>query len=289
MVPIIERSVYITDLRKNAKYDLFFSWLFSTNPKELFKAGAEVDKIFQNTIESLIDQDKKKFDESYKNIARREPSKYSPFTNDDLLLFVLITGAKKFSKDLEWVQKVLTIRESSDFESQTIKKTFQNIIRDNYESSDNAFQIIIALESVLSNELISWHEKKQFYESLTTKDFPFFKSEFLNITALKAYDIIITQGDKSDYSYYYYLKEFERRFMKKTQKVSWSVFFFTCLLVAGVIVWLVFNPKYEGLMGKFDTIFGLLGVAIFSIWRKRVVSWIESKIRKFWGHIEKSV
>jgi hypothetical protein len=285
MVSLIERSEYITELRKNSKFDLFFSLLFSVNHRNTFSFDAEVDRIFFNVLSSLIENGDKKFMENYTEISVREPKKNSPFTNDDLLLFLLICGAIKYNADMSWIKKIIDVRGNSDSEGKLITTTFRNIINNNHRSKDNAFQIIIALEDLLGLEYVSWEEKKQFYKDVTSSDFPFFKSDFLNILSIRAFDLVILQGDKSDDSLFNFLKDFEKRFVKRILLISILIYVLLCVMLIGLISWLVFSPSYEGLMGKFDTILGIVGIALFSFFKSnKVIYWISVILQRLLGH-----
>ncbi len=290
MVSIIERNSYVSELRKNEKFNLFFSFLFFVEDSKELEINAEVDDVFQSVLVAFIKNDKSKFNEFYDKIAEREPNKHSPFTNDDLLLFVLIVGALKFKKELNWVKNVLDVRESSSEEGHLIKKTFQNIINGNFRSKDNAFHIIIVMEELLELELLSWNEKKFFYQDIVTKSFPFYKSELLNISALKAYDLIVLEGDKSNEGHFQFLKEFERKFSRRTKLFSLTLFYSVCILFSILITWLAFSSQFGEIMGKFETIFGIIGIAIFSFFKRNsVINWIDGVIKKFLGYPEKRI
>jgi hypothetical protein len=285
MVSIIDRNSYLSELRNNSKFELFFSLIFSLSLKDDFKTTAEIDEIFKNVIYSIVEEDENKFADWYEKISARKPSKYSPFTNDDLLIFVLVVGTLKFKRSTDWIKEVLDVRENTNEESRLITKTFLNIIQDNFLSKDNAFQIIIVIEELINKVYINWAEKKEFYSQIVRLRIPFFKSELLNITSFKAFDLIILEWDKSNENYFRFLKEFERGFIKRINIFSRIIYWVLCLVVIGAIAWLVFNPNYEGLMGKFDTLFGIIGVAIFSYLKsKNVISWIARKIQKILGY-----
>jgi len=290
MVSIIERNEYISELRKNENFNLFFSFLYSVSDTKKLEISTEVDDVFQSVLLAFLKSDESKFNESYDKISEREPNKHSPFANNDLLLFALIVGALKFKKEMSWVKKVLDVRETANADGQLIKRTFQNIIGGNYKSNDNAFQLLIVMEALLEIEMISWKEKKDFYLDIIKKGFPFYKSELLNITALKSYDLVFLEGDKSNESHYHFLKDFEKRFSRRTKLFSVCTYYLVCLIFVGLISWLTFNSTYEGIMGKFDTIFGIIGVAVFSIFQKNnAINWIDDMVQRFLGYPVKRI
>jgi len=285
MVSIIEKSKYVSDLRKNAKFDLFFSLVFESKYINEFSFDAEVDKIFYNILSSIENNDSKCFNENYSQISAREPKKSSPFTNDDLLLFVLIIGAKKFSADYSWIQKTLDIRENFDTEGKLIKSTFQNIINNNYNNTDNAFQIVFIMENLLDIKITTWEIKKEFYKRISMLEFPFFKSDFLNILSFRAYDLIILQGDKSEDGLFSVLKEFERKFKLRVTWISRLTHFVLISFAIYIVFLLAMNPAYEKMMEKYAVILGIGGVTVLSIFkRENVIRWISVFFFKVFGY-----
>ena len=265
MVPITDRNNYISDLKKNGKFDLFFSLVYHVDTISTFTVDAEIDKIYVNILNSIRDNNKELFETNFSKLSEREPKKNSPFTNDDLLLFTLIIGVKKFGFNSSWIQTILNIRETPDVEGKLLKITFQNIINGNYRSYDNAFQVVMVFEELLEIECVTTTERKHFYKQITMLPFPFYKSELLNILSLKAYDIIITDNDKSEEGLLFLLKEFDSKFLKR---IKLTTYFLQTILSIAIVMFIVKLVSQFSVVKDFiesyNLVLGFLGVGAFS-------------------------
>lgn len=288
MVSIIERNSYLSELRGNSKLELFFSLIFSNPPKSDFETTAEVDEVYKNVVFSIVENDENKFVKWYGKISARQPNEYSPFTNDDLLLFVLLIGTLKFNQTSDWIKNTLEIRKNTNSEKNLISRTFKNIINDNFQSTDNAFQIVLIIEELTGKKLLTWTEKKHLYLQLVTSNFPLYKSELLNITSLKSFDSIILEGDKSDESDYSMLKEFEKLFNLRVALISK---FFHWVIVGGLYLFIVYsyfvNQTFQDFIKHNSGFFNLIGtgglVGMFAF-SKRLTNFNERIIKRFWGY-----
>jgi len=288
MVSIVERNSYLSELRNNSKFELFFSLIFSNPPKSDFEATAEVDKVYRNVINSIRDNDKNKFVTWYEKISVRQPNEFSPFTNDNLLLFVLIVGALKFNQNSDWIKNILEIRKNTDNEKRQVTTTFKNIMSGNFKSSDNAFQIVFVIQELIGKELITWSEKKHLYSQLATLGFPLYKSELLNVVSIKSFDSIVLEGDKSDASHYSLLKEFEIKFNTRTRIIGQILHAMSIIGIYGGIIYLYFSHlPFQNLIKPVLPLMNLLGFGGFSamiFFKERIGLFYENLIKKFWGY-----
>lgn len=288
MVSIVERNSYLSELRSNPKLELLFSLVFFKPPNSEFETTVDVDKVYKNTIFSIVENDKDKFAKWYEKISARQPNEYSPFTNDDLLLFVLIVGVLKFDGNPEWVKNILGIRKNTDDEKSLITTTFKNIINGNFKSSDNAFQIVFVIQDLVGEELITWTEKKNLYTQLATADFPMYKSELLNITSIKAFDSVILEGDKSDESNYSQLKKFELKFCSRAKLMGQTLHVLSVIgLYVGFFYWYFFNIQLQNFIKPylgFMNFLGFGGLSAMIFFRNKIGLFYEKLIKRFWGY-----
>ena len=287
MVSLIERSTYVTDLRRNIKFNQFISFINCSSIDKI-DYDIEIDRLFNNIIISIKQGNKQLYHEAYSQISERQPNKNSPILHDDLLLFALIVGSIKFKSDTNWLIRTIQSRESSEKEGILIKNTFLCILNGNYKNKENLFQLIIVIENLLDLELISWEEKSDFYAKITGDDLGLYKIDFLNIISLRAYDLVIVEGDKSDTSNFSFLTSFEKRFLKRTNIISNIIYFFLVIAIATALIKFAVNPKYKEIIDKVFPIVGAIGITILSlVRRKKLIPFFENGIKLLFGYKKK--
>lgn len=284
MVSLIERNSYVSDLRRNPRFEQFISFIHHSTVENI-EYEIEIDRLFNNILLSIKQSNKQLFSKVYSQISERQPNKNSPILHDDLLLFILIIGSIKFKSDSNWLIRTIRSRESSEGEGVLIKNTFLSILNGNYKNKENLFQIIIVIENLLSLELISWEEKSDFYEKITSAELALFKTDFLNIISLRAYDLVIIEGDKSATSTFAFLSSFEKRFLKRTKIISNTIYFFLVITVATVLIIFAINPKYKNIIDEIFPILGAIGISILSlVSRKKLIPFFENGIKLLFGY-----
>ncbi len=282
MVSIVERSSYLTELRKNSKVDCLFNFLFANSPNEYSNDN------FSQIIKCLEQNDKVKFNQIYKELNSREPSNHLPYVHDDFLLFSLILGGKKFGIDLSWVKRTLSVRSTTDVEGNLITISLKNIIDNNYKSQDNNFGIILSFEAILNQKYISWQERKLFYQEIIRKKLPFYSSELLNLLALKAYDIVILEGDESRESKYNMLSSFETSFLNRVDFLSKALhWILNSLLISVLLYFYVTKPSFNSLLRDNSvvvSILGLGGIVAQVIFNNKVSNGFRYFLFWIWGY-----
>lgn len=279
---IIERVSYIDSLRENEKINSFHTLLFGGKPNR--KDNTD----FNELILSFQNNDQESFSRIIAEYEAREPSVDSPFVNDNYLLFLLIFGAKKFDCDLTWISKILEIRISTNDDYRLISTTFKNIIQDNFKSTSNDFGIIMNYENLIGEKLITWEERKRFYEELVTRPFPFYSDDLLNLMALKAYDIVILEGDEKRESKFNALQGFETRYLRFVDMYSLLLQWITIVLLVGVFMYSYYEYTWlKNLVNDNSVFAGLLGfgglTATF-LFKGKLRNIFKSLLFKIWGY-----
>lgn len=283
---IIERTSYIGNLRENEKVNSFHTLLFGGKTKE--NNNTDFDKL----ILSVQNSDKESFSSIIEEYEAREPSADSPFVNDNYLLFLLIFGAKKFALDLDWIIKILDIRKSTNEDSILISTTFKNIIEDNFKSKSNDFGVIMTYEYLIDDKLITWEERKYFYSKLVERPFPFYSDDLLNLMALKAYDIVILEGDEQRESKFNALQGFESRFLKSVGTYSLILQWISIIFFVGAFIYSYYEYNtFKNIVKDNLFIAGLLGVggmiATF-LFKGKLRNIFKSLLYRVWGYNTKN-
>lgn len=263
MVPLIQRSTYLDELRRNAKFDLFFQFLNGERASKTFQIESDIDEIFAGVIHSIWDNQADAFNKNLQNLATRTPKNTSPFVNDDLLIFVIIVGVKKFSVSIDPVVKILNAREGEDSEGKAVTKTLLNLVNGNYTSLENEFEVVIALEGLLLKNLVTAKEKIIFYRRVVNKRFPFHKSDFMNTVSLRAFDLMISQADKLFSGEYEVLDKFKMSFQKRAKIIARAVQITIMVLLSfGLYRLGTLIPSINSFFQNFEPIVGILGLSV---------------------------
>jgi len=284
MVSLVERSSYITNLKRNTKFNQFISFVNNSSFDNV-DYDIEIDQLFNNILLSIKQNNKQSYHQAYSQISERQPNKNSPILYDDLLLFALIVGVIKFKEDSNWLLRTIQSRESSESESVLIKNTYLSILRGNYTNKENLFQLIIVIENLLCLELISWEEKSDFYSKITGNNLSLYRNDFLNIVSLRAYDLVIIEGDKSKSSYFAFLSSFEKRFLKRINIISNIIYFLLVIIIATILIKFAVNPRYKDIIDKVFPIIGAIGISVFSlVSRNKLIPFFETGIKLLFGY-----
>lgn len=282
MVPIVDRASYTSQIRENIKVDRFFGLLFNIDSE--VKEQTE----FNQLIDSIKTDHKGKFQVIYETLIEREPSQEAPFVNDNYLLFLLILGCQKYGFQSKWITKVLDTRNPTTEEAKLISTTYKNLINRNYTSKVNDFGIIISFEVLSNKKNISWEEKKLFYQSITNRKFPFYSDDLLNLLALKAYDSVVLQGDKSRESKYNSLLNFESKFISRVNFYSHLLQWVIIVFLIGIFIYSYSTKSwFKNLVDtniKFAALFGIGGVLVTFFLRGKLRDIIKRLLHHLFGY-----
>ncbi|HEY2582601.1 MAG TPA: hypothetical protein VGI43_12385 [Mucilaginibacter sp.] len=285
MVSLNDRSAYIQELKQNPKFNLFYQFVNDLPISYDIDVSVSTDGIILRAIKSFLIDDKMEFESCFAEITGREPKSNSPFANDNILLYVMICGILKFGVNDSWIRKILKVRLANDEESHLIKNTFQNILDKNFVHSGNANDMIIPLESFINQSLLPSSDKKQYYLYLINCDFPPYKSDFLNVLALKSFDLLLFQNNLSENGAIFKYIQFEKSFLKRVDFLAKVIFALIILVVAIYIVKFVFDTSSTDTINKLVAISGLFGFGVFSFFKREwVLRGLRYTIKWVWGY-----
>lgn len=286
MVSLKDRNDYLGRIKQSEKAHLFYDFLFLESILKTNDGVVEEpsDKLFFEFLLSLQTNNGELFNKNYLEISKRKPSPESPFVNDDFLTFCLILGVKRFNIDSTWVQSVINCRTSQNEETNETIQTYKNILKDNYKSKDNNFGIIIVFQNVLLKEFLSGIEKSEFYNKTIKLDYPMYKSDFLNLISLKAFDLVLGEQIISASSNTNIMTDKLSKFSRRVKSISIGIYSTIYVLIFAAVIWASTNDKIGNLIQNAEAIFGFLGFAgilgnFFQ--RKKVINFINSIITKY--------
>jgi len=260
MVPLESRSKYLMELGQNPKLLAFYNMLYLKSivipPSQL----SETDEIYYSMLEAIVTDNKNLFNVHFHKISKRTPSKdsVSPFVHDDLLIFTLLVGVIKFALEKAWLQNLLSIRSAS-----AITSTFDALLKNNYQSKTNLFEIVIPFLELLDDHSFSNDYLNKAYSTISNNQILFdSRHDFQTILSLKAYDSIVLsrQSEGSELSR---LKEFEKKFTARVRIVTLIVY--NALLIGGlyfIVKLLDSYPEIKEYANTIALVVGILGLSL---------------------------
>jgi len=171
------------------------------------------------------------FSELYTDIVRRRPKSESEWVYNDILLFALTLGVKKFELERDWLEDVLSIRlERSQEESRSVAQTYMDLIKDNFENTSNHQPLMIVMKNSLDLAIGNTESLNSTYQSLTQREFPYSKVAFLNLICLKAFDIIVLSKGLIDIQRQKAIEKFVVKFNKRITQIAIALWWLLLLL-----------------------------------------------------------
>ena len=296
MVSIIQRLRYRDDLLDNQKIQVFCYFITGQDIPENLDFPVEVDNFFYTFVKFFQSSNKEGFQKNYTELSRRRPSSDSPYVYDDYLAFIIVACLLKFDLDGRWMFEVLDIRKCSNLECQQLTTTFKNILRKNFNDKDNNRSVIITMQYLLNMEVLQETEIKAEFLFISNGKLPIYKSDILNLVSYRAFDIIIVKANILENEHVSYLRNFEKRFLKRVKIMATWIYYIFCiaLILSGGYAYFK-NPTVKEMFGSVDvifavfTVFGMGGIVAELISKKKITKYLVSKIENFFGYSQKSI
>lgn len=265
MVSIENRTSYMERINESAKLKAFHQFLLGKEIPSLSNNNiSDSDEQFFKVLSAIQTNNKTAFEEIYVKKSRSNPGKDSPapFVNDDYLIFSLIVAITDFDIDKTWIKNIISIRNRN---ATTI--TFENILNENYSSTDSQSEIVLMFLSLCKQSLINNDLLNVAFKCITgnTKLLET-RNDFQILCAFRAYDLVIEQKEASEGSEITSLKKFNQEFKKRIKILSWilqaGVFFG---LIYGLFKLPIYSPETIILIERYNFVFTIIGVSGFTL------------------------
>lgn len=219
---------------------------------------SDSDQQFIEILLAIQTSNKSAFEEIYSLKSKSKPSRESPapFVNDDYLIFSLIIAIKKFGIDETWIKNILTLRNRN-----IITITLENILNENYSSTSNQAEIVLIFLQQHDQSLISNQTLNDAFKSIMNNASLFEnRNDFLILSALSAYELIIELKEAPDGSEIQLLKRFNKRFINRTKVISWFLQAgFLSSIIYGLLKLPVYSPETVTKINNYGYLFTLIG------------------------------
>lgn len=282
MVSLEEQNTYLSNAVKTEKLRAFYSMLqlskFNYSDRDL----SEIDEIYFQIINSIVNNSKGNFEKYYTKISKRIPVENTPFIHNDYLIFSIILGVFLFNKDKSWIKMVVGKRSNSQ-----ITSTFESILNDNYSNNTNIQEIVTVFLFLTKKQKISNEILEETYKSiLNSSDLFKKKNDFQILISLKAFESILSLiKEFPNREEFNFLKNFESKFKKRIINLSNFIYYFVLIVFIFFIYKIVKdNQGLKKVLDDLGSILGIFGLAVgggtFAIFKKK----FQLLMLKLFGH-----
>ncbi|NLR57636.1 hypothetical protein HGH93_05975 [Chitinophaga polysaccharea] len=274
MVSLDERIPLLQALNGDNKLHAFWSLLIN-KPIDFQLAAdndSEVDQVYFGCIKAIIADNKPEFELHFNRLARRSPTRDDPppFVFDDLLIYTILVGSCMFGVGKEWLGNILRIRPSSP---STI--TFQNLLNVDVNRYDSLQFVVVPFlhrknRSVISNEMLN-----NALNEITSDPSLFTGNNlFAALLAMRCYNLIISMKEYGKNPLDLQFLEYKPIFLRRIKIVArFSLAILVFCLVHFLVLFLKNYPSLKAAAESYNTIAGLLGAGVASLFPKLVQGW----------------
>lgn len=275
----LERTEYLKTIEGNWKTKLFHDFIIEKKlDLSITHSSSTIEKIFASFIKSVSDNKKSDFIDIYSEFSKRKPSDDSPWIYDNYLIFIIVIGIIQFELDKAWILETLKIRQGTNVELKEINTTFVNILKENYSSTDNLFEIIFLFQELVNIPLSPVEELNQLYENLVSNpDLLIVRDDFLKLIRIRVIDIIILKKELPNTKEISSLKSFKGTFLKRVKILSKVInLVFIISLILGIILIRSKSKENQDFIDLMSLVLGVMGVGLIAF-----LKWISKQINIF--------
>jgi hypothetical protein len=193
-------------LQANADLELrgFYAFVFG----ESVDISTAHDIPHLNLLRTVSNQDKKAFEKQIADLEKRQINDDSVWCENDSLVFLILVGSEIFDVRSELIEKVLAARENNtNSGARKVNQVFRALSRKEYGmEGEYSFIKIVFLE--LSRQLTLTNESsRQPYLSLVRSGLLDELSPFLQVLAVRAFDLILFNREPKKFENYSHILE----------------------------------------------------------------------------------
>jgi hypothetical protein len=297
MVSLISRSEYIRQFESDEYSAILINFLLSKEISiDISIVPSNANDVSIRALSAIQKDDQKLFSNVFEYINKRKPKSDSDWINNDILLFALSLGVCKFKLDKKWLLEVLEIRTAhSHDENKLVAQTFIDVLQSNFDNANNYQPLMLVLKYFLDVSLGDESYINTIYQELTHNNYPYFKTSFLNLIALKAFDIILESKGMIDLEKQKATIEFVNSFSKRVCQIATIFWLLLFAIVISINIWFLYfyltiiGPKQAEIINRILTFLPFLGIGGGLIvptltYRKKIIHFFEKPFHWFYGY-----
>lgn len=297
MVSLISQSTYIKQIESDESNKALVDFLYGRSLDISSKLSlSNANNILLYALNAIQKNDRNSFIEAHGNINHRQPNPDSDWIYNDILLFSLVLGVKKFELEKTPLLKILNTRSSqSDTEKELVTQTFEDVLKNNFESIDNYQPLMLVMKYYLDVSLGDEETINNTYLELVEREFPIFKAPFLNLISLKAINIILLSKNLIDWERQKAIVSFIESYEKRTRQMA-TIIWLCCVIIVVILsfgflnYYLTSSPQQADVIARFLTILSVVGigsllpvVALINS-RKKIIDKLSKPFHRFYGY-----
>jgi hypothetical protein len=188
MVPLSERDAVTRRAKADAEMRAVYAFLFS----EPFDFANEQAFPHANLLRAVAGGDAGSFRTEVASFQKRRTSEGSGWYENDSLIFLLLVGCERFQVEGEFLESILTARErNTNPVPKQVNAEFRALSRKDYGMESPFSFIKLVLLQLTGHPAISSDAARKVYQELTQGGFVAQLSPFLQLLALRAYDLVL--------------------------------------------------------------------------------------------------
>lgn len=285
MVSLVDKITYLKEFEDKPKVQGFIQLLNGKDNNSFVPNQSGNDELYYSLLNALITQNKTDFVRAYGDISKRVPNSDSVWITENFLIFILILGIVKFQIDREWINGVLTLRDSRNETFQKTNQTFKNLLSENFTNTDAVTEIVIVFLDFqnlpqLSKELLD----KAYLHLSNQTNLLDQHNDFLTVISLRAFDVIVTTKDTPDASEIVKIRAFRTEFLKRIEILNNAIYWVFVLAVI-VLMYKAYkvNPSFKYFLNDLGVILSIIGLALLAGFNK-IRQWMKILLLKGFGY-----
>jgi len=257
--------------------DFVLEKLFAVDESKTTESNA--NDIAINSLYAIQKNSKSKFIKFQTIIQRRKPKNDSDWIYNELLMFAIVLGIKKFGLEDTWCKSVLSCRLSKP-ETNLITQTYLDVLVDNFENKNNYQPLIIIYKYFIEKYQFSEYGLQSsindlFSSAVFSPSQPFFL--IINKAALR---IILLKKGLINQDLEEKKEIFSKTFTKKVHCLSvfyWSIMLIFFIVITPLIAYFVyffpnrFFQDHKVLITGIFSFSSLISILLFPIKKRKSI------------------
>jgi len=283
MVSLENNINYLKSLEDKPNLIAFYNLLHNKAVLEFrIDDKVEIDRFYFNFVQHIITNNKRSFENYFNEFSKRIPTSESVWIYKDILIFTMIVGVVKFNLNIEWISNTIQLRLNTQGAHQPTSLTFLNLLKGNFNSTDNIFEIVIVFIYLLNFPLINAQLTNSVYNSLiTSKELFKAKNDFITLISIRALDIIIISKDLPDAKTVSNLRAFKDSFESRVANIQLVIYILLIIILLVLYFYLAIkSEETKQYLTEISILFGLFGAGVLIAVKqiKLFIGWLLKKI-----------